>query len=218
MLSRIIPRADSTDIVAFRFPLAGGASEPTGEPAKQSADQPAASRIAALLQEIAALKRDAEQRIAAALRDGETRGRSQAEGVMKPVMDRLAKSMQELVAAKPRLRREVEEEAVRLALAIARRILRRELTVDPAALQALVQVVFERLGRQDIHRIVVHPEQLAQVRAAVAQITSRQIELVPDPSRESGTLILETARGVMDASIDSQLREIELGLADRLKW
>jgi len=116
------------------------------------------------------------------------------------------------------LRKQVEEEAVQLSLAVSRRILRRELSIDPSALHGLVQAAFERVARQETTRVVVHPDQAVQVRAALAAATTRNIEVVPDGSRESGTLIFETTRGSVDASLDSQLREIELGLADRLKW
>jgi len=43
------------------------------------------------------------------------------------------------------------------------------------------------------------------------------VEVVPDASREPGTLIFETERGNLDASVESQLEEIERGLADRLQ-
>ena len=41
--------------------------------------------------------------------------------------------------------------------------------------------------------------------------------MVPDASRELGTVIFETQRGNLDASVESQLQEIERGLADRLR-
>ena len=41
--------------------------------------------------------------------------------------------------------------------------------------------------------------------------------MIADPSRDLGTVIFETQRGNLDASVDSQLQEIERGLADRLR-
>jgi flagellar assembly protein FliH len=105
-----------------------------------------------------------------------------------------------------------------MALAIGKRILHRELSTDPSALQGLVQAAFERIAREEITRVVVHPEQLAAVREALAQCTTRKIEVSGDTGREKGTLIFETTRGALNASVDSQLQEIERGLADRLKW
>ena len=40
---------------------------------------------------------------------------------------------------------------------------------------------------------------------------------IPDPSREVGSIVFETQRGDLDASVESQLNEIERGLADRLR-
>jgi flagellar biosynthesis/type III secretory pathway protein FliH len=43
------------------------------------------------------------------------------------------------------------------------------------------------------------------------------IEVIPDPSRQPGALVFETERGNLDASIETQLLEIERGLTDRLR-
>ena len=46
---------------------------------------------------------------------------------------------------------------VQLSLAIARRMLRRELAVDPDALHGLVLAALEKLQAQEICRVRVHP-------------------------------------------------------------
>jgi flagellar assembly protein FliH len=38
--------------------------------------------------------------------------------------------------------------------------------------------------------------------------------VTPDPGLERGAAVLETARGELDASIETQLAEIERGFAD----
>jgi len=43
-----------------------------------------------------------------------------------------------------------------------------------------------------------------------------QVEIVADGGLERGALLLDTTQGHVDASIDSQLSEIERGLADAL--
>jgi hypothetical protein len=80
--------------------------------------------------------------------------------------------------------------------------------------QRLVSAAFERVARQETTRVITHPDQAAQVRSTLAAATTRNIEVVADGGRESGTLIFETTRGAVDASLDSQLREIENGLAE----
>jgi flagellar biosynthesis/type III secretory pathway protein FliH len=48
-------------------------------------------------------------------------------------------------------------------------------------------------------------------------LTGGQVEVLPDAAREPGSVIFETSRGNLDASVDTQLQEIERGLADRLR-
>ena len=43
------------------------------------------------------------------------------------------------------------------------------------------------------------------------------IELVPDGTQQRGGAVFETSRGLLDASIETQLQEIERGLADQLQ-
>ena len=64
---------------------------------------------------------------------------------MQPVIERLARPSTKLAGLRPRLRREAEADLVKLAMAIARRVLRREIAVDPEALRGLVMAALEKL-------------------------------------------------------------------------
>src|SRR5690348_3508828 len=70
---------------------------------------------------------------AAGVREGEAAGQRRAAAELQPVIARLVRSIDEISGLRPRLRREAERDVVQLALAIARRILARELSVDPDA-------------------------------------------------------------------------------------
>ena len=87
-------------------------------------------------------QRAMEQRIrdahAAGVQEGETAGHRRAAAELEPVIERLVRSIDEISGLRPRLRREAEGDLVQLALAIARRILSRELSVDPDAMRGLV--------------------------------------------------------------------------------
>ena len=164
----------------------------------------------------------AEQRLReaheAGRREGEEAGRSRAAAEMQPALERIGRSIAEMGALRARLRREAEQDLIRLALAIARRILRRELVVDPDALRGLVLSALEKLQAQEISRVRVHPAQAALVTECVRQATSGPaVEMVGAPGCEPGTVVFETERGSLDASVESQLREIERGLTDRLR-
>jgi len=154
---------------------------------------------------------------AAGLREGEAAGRACAAAELQPVVERLTRAIQELANWKPRLRREAEGDLLRLAVAMARRILRREIVLDPDAMHGLILGALEKLQSQEICRVRVHPAHAPLVTACLGQGTAgAAVEVLPDPSRELGTVIFETERGNLDASVESQLREIERGLADRL--
>jgi flagellar assembly protein FliH len=107
---------------------------------------------------------------------------------------------------------------VRLSVAIGRKILHRELTLDPDALHGLVKAAIQRVDARDVSRVRTHPEDLPHIQRAMAAVsTLRNIELVPDPSLERGAAIFETTRGNLDASIETQLREIERGFTDLVR-
>jgi flagellar assembly protein FliH len=166
--------------------------------------------------------REIENRIreaqAAGVKEGEAAGKAKAAVEMQPVMERLARSIEEIAKFRPRLRREAEQDLIRLAMAIARRIIRRELAIDPEALHGLILGALEKLQGQEICRVRVHPSHVAAVTACLKQIAAASpVEVIPDASREVGTVIFETDHGNLDASVESQLREIERGLGDRLR-
>jgi flagellar assembly protein FliH len=133
-------------------------------------------------------------------------------------MERLAQSIEDLASLRARLRSEAEADLVQLSLAIARRVLRREMAIDPEALHGLVLGALEKLQGQEICRVKVHPSHAALVSACLRQsVTGSSVEVIADSTREPGAVVFETARGNLDASVDSQLQEIERGLADRLR-
>jgi flagellar assembly protein FliH len=155
---------------------------------------------------------------AAGVREGETAGRNRAAAEFQPAVERLARSIQGIANLRARLRREAEADVVQLALAIARRVVRRELSADPDALRGLVMAALEKLQGQEISRVKVHPSHVSMVKSCLQQaLSGGQVEVLPDPSREPGSVIFETTRGNLDASVDSQLQEIERGLTDRLR-
>jgi flagellar assembly protein FliH len=172
--------------------------------------------------DVARLEREWQQQVAdahaAGVREGEAAGRSRASAELQPLLERVARTIDELAGLRPRLRREAEADMVKLAVAIARRVIRRELAVDPAALHGLVLGALEKLQVQEVSRVRVHPSQAAAIGAMLrARPGGATIEVAPDTSGDPGAVVFETARGNLDASVESQLGEIERGLADTLR-
>lgn len=155
---------------------------------------------------------------AAGVSEGEAEGRKRAAAETQAAIERMARSIEEMAGLRARLRKEAEADLVHLALAIARRILCRELAVDPDAMHGLVLGALEKLQGQEICRVRVHPAHAPLVSQCLRQaIPAAPVEVIPDASREPGAVVFETERGSLDASVETQLREIERGLADRLR-
>jgi flagellar assembly protein FliH len=149
--------------------------------------------------------------------DGIYKGREEAAGEVQKALDQLARNIQDLAQQKRKVRNEAERELVQLSLAVARRILHRELLVDPESIQAIVYAALKKLQNREISRVRVYPAGAAAVRAAMERAGQRNaVEVVSDPSLSAGALLFETVVGELDVSIETQLQEIERGFADRL--
>jgi flagellar assembly protein FliH len=153
----------------------------------------------------------------AGFREGEAAARSQAQAEIRPVAERLARTIEELAALRPRLREQAEEDLIRLAVAIARRVVRRELTIDPQAIAGLVKAALQQLASEEEVRVRVHPGEEAAVRACLAGAERAAVQVTADPGLERGSAVFETQRGNLDASAEAQLAEIERGLTDRFR-
>jgi flagellar assembly protein FliH len=154
----------------------------------------------------------------AGVKEGETAARQKLEGEVRHAVEQLAVTASEVAASRADAIRRAEADIVALSIEIARRILHRELSVDPAALGALVRAAVEKLASQQICRVRVHPDQEQLVRSILAQLgRGSEIEIVTDAAQSRGGALFETDNGSLDASVETQLREIERGFADRLQ-
>jgi len=164
---------------------------------------------------------EAENAIEAAYKRGFAQGvescHTDAQEQVRALLERLTQSIQTLAELRPRMRHTAEEDLVKLSIAVARRILNRELSVDPSSIQGIIRVALEKLQSKEISRVRFHASHEAAIRNCLAAMGSTsQIQLAIDTTMQPGDLIFETTQGEFDASLDFQLREIERGFADRL--
>jgi flagellar assembly protein FliH len=209
MSSRLLDPGEAAGVEAIEWRLAGSGESGAGFPGMRPGGglKPG--------EQIEQRIRDAH---AAGLREGEASGQRKGAAELQPVIQRLCRSIEEIGGLRARLRREAEEDLVRLALAIARRILGRELSVDPDAIRTLALGALERLRGQEISRVRVHPAQQPAVAGCLREMNAgTAVEVKADPGCAPGTVVLETERGRLDVSVESQLQEIERGLTDRLR-
>jgi flagellar assembly protein FliH len=219
MSSRVLSGDDAGKISPIRWKRTGSAGGGSMAPEDGSAE---AGDVTELRDAMARLQADAAaqalQARQAGFAEGEAVARNQLEKPLAEAADRLSATVAELAGLRPQLRREAEEDLVRLAVAVARRVLRRELTADPEAILGIVKAALDRIDAREILRLRVHPQDLALIQQALeARETPHKVEVIADPSFERGGLVFETARGNLDASVDSQLLEIERGFTDLVR-
>jgi flagellar assembly protein FliH len=204
--------------------LAGAASRslPAAAPPRSAAVTGTRAEAAALRQQIEELKVAAEQQVRAAFQQGFNQGeattRQKLETEHRTSIERLGAAIVEVAGSRAETLRRAESDTVRLAIEIARRVLHRELSVDPTALEGLIKAALDKLKDQEILRVRVHGDLIKLLTECIARTgRGRTIEIIHDPSRPPGGVVFEISRGCLDASLDTQLREIERGLVDQLK-
>ena len=184
-------------------------------PAQSSGGAPVPDRDPDPDSRIAALERRVHEARQEGAREGEAAGLRRASEQLEPVLRRMAKTVEELAACRSRFRREAEQDLVRLAMAVARRILRRELAIDSGVMLGLVKAALDQLDLRETHRLRAHPQDAPALEPRLRELgLPARLEIVPDAGLERGAAVFETSRGEMDASMDTQLAEISRGLAD----
>lgn len=110
----------------------------------------------------------------------------------------------------------VEPEVVKLALAIAERILRREVQLDPLMLTGAVRVALGQLSNATRVRLRVPPADLALWSEAMAHMPNLAVrpEVLALDRMQSGDCVVEAEVGSVDLGIRAQLDEIERSFFD----
>jgi flagellar assembly protein FliH len=216
MLSRVLTEAEVEVTPAEWLSQKSVGAAPVARPQHRSAPETEA-RETQSAETAAAIELRARQAFESGFREGEAAARQRSESQVREAVEKLAATMVEVAAARGDAIRRVEADMVRLSIEIARRILHREISLDTSALQGLIGAALEKLRSQEVYRVRVHPDQEQTVRACLRQIgRDPAIEVLSDASQPRGGIVFEINRGSLDASVETQLREIERGLADRL--
>jgi len=169
---------------------------------------------------------DGEKEIEARIQAAYQAGRSQAEAAanqraaqrMEPVAASLNAIVQELAGLRRKFRAEAEADTVKLAIAIARRLLNREIATDSEAILGLVMAAFAKVNARETHRLRVAPVDASAIQENRARLSlPPAVEILADASLAPGSAIFETSRGELDASVDTQLAEIDRGFADLVR-
>jgi flagellar assembly protein FliH len=115
----------------------------------------------------------------------------------------------------------IERDAFRFALAVAGKIIKREVRVDDGTAVRQIQDALRRVVGVDAIKLRVNPTDEQVIRehrpAILASAESvREFIVEPDESIEAGSCIVECASGNVDARWATQLRQVEAALFGRI--
>ncbi|ABF40652.1 Flagellar biosynthesis/type III secretory pathway protein-like protein [Candidatus Koribacter versatilis Ellin345] len=148
-------------------------------------------------------------------RDGELRARNIFEEQLAGERKQVLLALRTFEEERKGYFRRVESEVVQLSLSIARKVLHREAQVDKGLLAGFVRASITQLAEGTAVYLRVHPSVEADWRTALLSGEFKQKpEVVADNAVTPDACILSTQLGTTEISIESQLKEIELGLFD----
>jgi flagellar assembly protein FliH len=159
---------------------------------------------------LAALEREA---FAKGFAQGELAGAEAAGQRGEMMLHRLTQTIEELTQVRAQMIFQTERQMVQLAMAVARRVVQREVSLDPDLLIAMARVALERLGETAQVKIRLHPDDYEAAGAArVAQLAGSNVMILADAHLSRGGCRIESDMGVLDAGVDAQLQEIARAL------
>jgi flagellar assembly protein FliH len=202
----------------FAPPFAAPRPAPASATAAAFAPAPDAAPAAPPAEDI--LLAEHRERLAAIEREAFTKGYAQGERAgmeaggkrAEAMLRRIGQTIEELGGLRQTLIQETEREMVQLALTLARRVVHREVTLDPELAAALAHVALERLGTTTPATIRLNPEDYTVVAQDSARWGGQTVTVVPDPSISRGGCLVDSAFGSVDATIERQFDELSRAL------
>lgn len=179
------------------------------------------SQLEEARREVARLQAQQQSATQAAFAQGVEEGKRLAAGdthqQVEALRRQVAQSLSSIEQARAQLLAQTDRDLVRLSVAIAEKVLNRQVQVDPDALCGVARAALDRLGGKTALLVRVHPDDHAALSAQLAGLAAKGTRLVADGNLARGSLIVETEYGNLDCSLSTQLEEIERGLVDRLQ-
>jgi flagellar biosynthesis/type III secretory pathway protein FliH len=163
-----------------------------------------------------------EERLQAAVREGEERARAWYDGEIVREREALQRALDGFARQRDLYFQNVEREAVQLTLLIARKVLEREARVDPLAVAAMVHVALEPLQTGTAVTLRVHPAAAQDwrlffaSRGDLAPASAPIPMIVEDGSLAPGDCVVVTAMGTAEISLRHKLEEIEASFLELL--
>jgi flagellar assembly protein FliH len=141
---------------------------------------------------------------------GELAGKEQGLKEVEAQFKFLAELIENLKSLEAALIKSSQGDVIQLSLAVAKRIVHREIQQDPERLQEVIREAMEKMNQSETFLIRLHPNDqatLAQKASSLFQEKEklRKLRFEADPKLQPGECIIETQAKMVDGRVDSQL-------------
>lgn len=224
--ARFIPREEVGQVTAWQPGSFGGADRRQGDrrgstpppPAKVTAATPPADETARARESAVAVEAARQGGYRDGYRDGLVALESFKQSYAQQVSGQVGQVVVACQAQLDALQRAMADTVVHTAVALARQVVRHELSVDPALVAHVAREAVEALLESARHlTLKVHPDDATLVAAGAGDtLAARGARLVADPGVERGGCLLESDIGRLDASLAARwLRAVgQLGVTE----
>jgi hypothetical protein len=133
------------------------------------------------------------------------------EAKLEAGMAAFEKAVEEIAELRTQILQEAEETIVTLAAAVARRVIGREITLDPEIMMRLAVEGTEALGERDRVLVRLAPFEQEPAWQAMEDRLKRRVprcEIIQDPTLSPGQCIVESELGRVDESVDTRLATV----------
>jgi len=165
-------------------------------------------------------RREAEALKRQAYEEGKSLGGAEARSEILPALTSLAQAGQSLIVFEERMVGRFTPELVRLALEIAEKIVGKALAEDPAIVASVLERARREVPDARLIRVRLHPAdyrlliELKPELVRMGEEAGRKFEVLTSEDIPRGGCRIETEIGVVDATIPTQVEEIQRQLLD----
>lgn len=152
-------------------------------------------------------------------REGYAEGQAQAEAEAAATRAEASRVLEEARETARRTLAEAEPRIMEIALAVARKVIKREVSADPEIVLANIREALKNVDREEAVTVRTSPVEVAVVDNARKKLKKQfggvgDIAVQEDPSVEPGGCVVSTDKGIVDARIESQVEAIRERLSE----
>ncbi len=152
------------------------------------------------------------------MQQGQARAEEQFEELLSKERERISNALEAFQSERTQYYAKVEAEIVRLALAIAEKILHRETQIDRMVLAGLARIAIENLRNTTTVNLRINPAAAREWKGyfETHKPANTAVCIIEDSKVEVENCVLETELGSAELGVAMQLKEIEQGFFDLL--